>query len=195
VVTTSDTATHVDAAGWLHLIETLRRVQDLLAGAAPSAETATAVRVGLADVGALLARCQVDEAHQRSGRLPNAAGRGQALAPPLVIDACDSHRLSGRVTFGRHYLGSGGAAHGGAVGLLFDEALGAFVSAAGLGPARTAQLDISYRALTPIDRELHVEVHLEAHTRRKIALTARLADGQTLCAEATSLFLTPRPEL
>lgn len=46
------------------------------------------------------------------------------MPPWLVVEQLDGTGLRGTAPFGRYYLGSNGAVHGGAVSLVFDEILG-----------------------------------------------------------------------
>lgn len=88
------------------------------------------------------------------------------------------------VTFGRYFLGGGGAVHGGAISLLFDEVLGRLASSGDRAPARTAYLHTDYRSITPIGEELAVRAWFVSEQGRKRILRATITHGDTLCAEA-----------
>lgn len=102
--------------------------------------------------------------------------------------------IRGRVTFTRYYLGGNGAAHGGAIPLLFDDLLGKVVNYHhDEGVARTAALTVNYRRIVPLDHELRFDVTVDKVEGRKRWGSARLVDGAgTLLADAQGLFLRLR---
>lgn len=118
--------------------------------------------------------------------------RARRDQPPALLPALsfaeDGERLTGKVTFGRFHIGRG-AAHGGAIGMVFDEVMGALASSRGRLAARTANLAVDYRALTPIDRELSIHASFERMDGRKRYLKASLNDGGLVCAEARGLWV------
>jgi hypothetical protein len=68
----------------------------------------------------------------------------------------------------------------------------AFAAAA---PPQTAVTEVrDYRSVTPLDEPLTVEAHVAEVNGRKLYLAGTLRHGDLLCAEATALFLTLRPE-
>jgi acyl-coenzyme A thioesterase PaaI-like protein len=105
----------------------------------------------------------------------------------------DGHRVRGRVTFTRFYLGGGGAVHGGAVPLVFDEVLGRLAGASGRSRSRTAYLHVNYRNVTPLDRALQLEASVERIEGRKLLIIGSLHDGGTLLCDAEGLFVTLQP--
>lgn len=135
-----------------------------------------------------------DEPNQVNGRVLQLPVRGHAMLPQLVVSHRDHERLEGTVTFGRWFMGGGMAAHGGAVTLMFDEALGNLAGPAAKGMTRTAYLKVDYRALTPIDVELTTHVWVERIEGRKLYLRGELRHGDVVCAEAEGLFLKLLPE-
>jgi len=135
-----------------------------------------------------------DESNQVNGRVLQLPVRGHAMLPQLVVSHRDHERLEGTVTFGRWFMGGGMAAHGGAVTLMFDEALGNLAGLAAGGMTRTAYLKVDYRALTPIDVELTTHVWVERIEGRKLYLRGELRHGDVVCAEAEGLFLKLLPE-
>jgi acyl-coenzyme A thioesterase PaaI-like protein len=114
-------------------------------------------------------------------------GRGHPLLPPLVRRISDG-RMTGTVTFTTAHAGAGDAVHGGNVALLFDDVLGAV--AASTAMPRTATMTIDYRSLTPVGVELRVEGWIDRVDGRKIYARGRLLDGERVCAEAESLFIS-----
>jgi hypothetical protein len=84
-------------------------------------------------------------------------------------------------------------AGGGGIALLFDDMFGRLVSSGDITPARTANLSVNYRSVTPLDEPLTVEVTVAAVNGRKWHLAGTLHHGDRLCTDATALFLTLRP--
>ena len=99
--------------------------------------------------------------------------------------------MSGRVTFGRLYLGRNGAVQGGALALFWEATLGRLGSA--VVPSRAAYVNVNYRAITPLDRELAFEVRIIREEGRKLFITGELYDGELLCSDAESLCIKLRP--
>lgn len=181
-----------EGAGFARMIEALRSLQNHIAAARPGpmlVEDATAQFERLAaDFGA----AGVPEHQRVFGRRNDLPGRGQALVPPVRIETADAQQVNARVTFGALYLGSGGAVHGGAIPLLFDEVMGKLSSVGGRTHARTAYLHVNYRALTPVGQELHVSARMQREEGRKRYLIATLHHGETLLADAEGLFVGAR---
>jgi acyl-CoA thioesterase FadM len=59
----------------------------------------------------------------------------------------------------------------------------------------TGRLEISYRSPTPLWHELRYEGWVVRVDGRKIHTAATLSHGATLCAEATGLFISMKPEV
>jgi hypothetical protein len=179
--------------GYSELVEDVRALQERFTAAAPPAEVVAEVRAALARAVELLAGHEVDERHQLAGRLPDLPGRGQAMIPPLVIDREDTQTIDGHVTIGRFYLGANGAVHGGALPLVFDDLLGRLANSGDRSPCRTAYLNVDFRSITPIERELQVRAWFEHEEGRKRYLRGTVHAGDVLCAEASGLFVALRP--
>lgn len=179
--------------GYPAMVAEVRELLDRIASAAPDAETVAGTTKAVAELNTVLAGWEVDEAHQLSGRLLEVPGRAQLTVPVVHVDEVDDHRMSGRVRFGRHFLGSGGAAHGGTIPLVFDDLLGRLAIVGGRTRSRTAFLHVDFRSVTPIDVELRVEGRIEREEGRKRHLVGTLHHGDVLCAEATALFVALRP--
>ena len=92
------------------------------------------------------------------------------------------------VTLGRAFEGAPDRAHGGIVAALIDETMGLVLSIHGL-LAFTVQLDISYRAPTPVNAPLVARAWLESRDGRKLSMRATVVAGETTVVEATSLFI------
>ncbi len=181
-----------DVASYLGMIDALRVLQDRITGAAPSAELAAEVSRTLTDLAVQLGEYAVDEPGQIADQV-ELPGRAQALVPVVHLDEQDEQHAAGRVTFGRFYLGRNGAAHGGAIPLVFDDVLGRLSGAGGRPPSRTAYLHVNYRSITPVGRELQVTARFDREEGRKRFLSGELRDGGTLCADVEGLFVALRP--
>ena len=173
------------------VIDALRIVQDRVAGANPPESELVEVAEKLDEVGRALAVFQVPETEQVIGHL-DVPGRGQSLVPAFHVDRADDNSVGGRVSFSRFYLGGGGAAHGGAIPLVFDEVLGRLANAGGRIRSRTAYLHVNYRAITPLDEELTLEARFDSEEGRKRFLSAELRKGDVVLADAEGLFVALR---
>jgi acyl-coenzyme A thioesterase PaaI-like protein len=176
------------------LILALRDFLDDVAAAAPDTATTVTLARDLRTWSERLASFAVPERKRLFARRLDLPGRGQTMSPNFVPTAGDHDSVHGTVTFGRYFLGGGGAVHGGAIPLLFDEVLGRLSSSGGRMPARTAYLHTDYRSITPVDKELAVRGWFVSEHGRKRILRAELTDGDTLCAEAEGLFIELRPD-
>ena len=116
--------------------------------------------------------------------------------PTALLPAYDfrieADRLEGVVRFGRFHIGRL-AAHGGAIGMVFDELFGALVASGGRSTARTAYLHIDFRALVPIDVNLQVSAWFTQETGRKHFVRGEIRNGDVVCAEAEGLWLSLKP--
>lgn len=181
------------AARYGRMIDGLREFLDRVAAARPDDNSLAALEHDLARWSNRLAPMAVPELDQLFAHCRRLPGRGQTMAPMLVVEQEDGQAMRGHVTFGRYFLGGNGAAHGGAVALLFDEILGRLANAGGRARSRTAFLHVDYRSITPIERQLSVHGWFEREEGRKRILRAELRDGDTLCAEAEGLFVRLNP--
>lgn len=179
---------------YAEMIDALRDFLDGLAAAVPDAATSTDLAHDLRAWTDRLAPVAVSEGRQLWARRLDQPGHGQTMAPSVTITAGDQNSVSGTVTFGRYFLGGGGAAHGGAIPLLFDEVLGQLANSGEREPSRTAYLHTDYRSITPIGEELSVRGWFVREQGRKRILRAELTHGDTLCAEAEGLFVVLRPD-
>ncbi len=102
--------------------------------------------------------------------------------------------VEGRVTFSPLYEGPPGCVHGGFIAAYFDEVLG-MVQALSGRPGMTANLSISYRSPTPLMKPLVFRAKLERLEGRKVFTSATLKHGDTLCAEASAVFVSMSAEL
>ncbi|ETB18178.1 PaaI family thioesterase [Mycobacterium avium subsp. hominissuis] len=176
------------------MICALRNFLDDVAAAAPDAAALVTLTDDLNRWAERLAESAVPERRQIFARRLDLPGRGQTMSPCFTPIAGDRETVTGTVTFGRYFLGGGGAVHGGAIPLLFDEVLGRLASSGGRAPARTAYLHTDFRSITPVGAELAVRAWFVSEQGRKRILRAELTHGDTLCAEAEGLFIELRPD-
>jgi acyl-coenzyme A thioesterase PaaI-like protein len=175
------------------LTDTLSNFLDRLAEAGPDEYLVSLLTSDLETWARELESLAVAERDRVFGRLTNLHGRGQSMSPKIVITGATPDSVSGTVRFGSYFLGGNGAAHGGAIPLVFDEILGRLANSAERPPQRTAYLHTDFRSITPIGRTLRFHGWLASHEGRKRVLRATLHDGETLCAEAEGLFVALKP--
>ncbi len=176
------------------MIAALRNFLDHVAAAAPDVATTVDLTQDLNGWANRVAQFAVPERRQIFARRLDLPGRGQTMSPNFIPLGGDHQSVHGVVTFGRYFLGGGGAVHGGAIPLLFDEVLGRLASSGDRAPARTAYLHTDYRSITPIGEELAVRAWFVSEQGRKRILRATITHGDTLCAEAEGLFIVLRPD-
>ena len=146
------------------------------------------------DVTALLSPYWADEWESPSGRRMDLPNRGNIHSVPAELAKTDDGRIAGTAQFRRFHLGRNGAAHGGAVAMLFDSLLG--FTAAKLTRSlyqRTAFLHVNYRHIVPVEKELQLGAGIERVDGRKIFVDGRITDGDALLADAEALFVRLRP--
>lgn len=149
-------------------------------------------------VSELLAPYDADEWNSPSGRRMDLPMRGHILPVPMQVSKASgpdsAGRLRGWARFRRYHLGRNGAAHGGAVALLFDSILGLTSSVLTKGPyQRTAYLHVNYRQIVPIEKELQIDAGISRVEGRKIFVESRLCDGENLLSEGEALFVLLKP--
>ncbi|MEO3861452.1 PaaI family thioesterase [Acrocarpospora sp. B8E8] len=171
------------------LADAVRRLQDQFTASRPPPALAAHSADTIEDLVAALAGYQVGEPDQVAGRQFAAVGRGQTFVPPVEIDMFDGDSVTARVCFGRFYLGSNGAVHGGAISLLFDDLLGQVANAPGKPRSRTASLSVDYRRVIPLETELTVTAHTSRVEGRKVFVSGALRSDRHLLAEAEGLFV------
>ena len=109
----------------------------------------------------------------------------------------DKH-LHARIWFGPETGGPPGAAHGGAIAAVMDEALGLAAWAAGY-PIVVGNLNVSFRNLLPLNRVVTLESSVVSVQGRKIMVHGRLfcedgttyAEGECLCITLPNKTVTP----
>lgn len=104
----------------------------------------------------------------------------------------DGQSYEATVRFTQFHLRGNGAAHGGAIPLVFLEAM-ARLTNLDRTTGRTAFLNVDYRSVTLVGRDLKLRSQLDRVEGRKRFATAAIYDGDTLTAEATALCVGLNP--
>ena len=175
-------------------IDAVRKLQDhARAVDAPDAVITEAADL-LDKVSLLLSPFDADEWQSPSGRRMDLPMRGNILTIPVSTRKTDDGRIRGWARFARFHLGRNGAVHGGSVAMLFDTVLGLTSSVLTGGPyQRTAYLKINYRSIVPVEKELQIDAGIDRVDGRKIFVSGRLSDGDTLLTDAEALFVLLKP--
>jgi acyl-coenzyme A thioesterase PaaI-like protein len=118
------------------------------------------------------------------------SGRCNALATPLTM-SFDGETTRAHATYGDAYEGPRGSVHGGHVMGAFDDILGVAQAASGK-PGLTGTLSVRMVSRTPLNQRIDYVAGVESQSGRKVIATARSFHGDTLLAEATGIFITPR---
>ena len=175
-------------------IDAVRRLQDHARAVDAPDEVITEAADQLEKLSALLAPFDADEWASPSGRRMDLFVRGNILTIPMSARKTEEGRIHGWARFARFHLGRNGAVHGGALGMLFDTVLGLTASVLTGNPRqRTAYLKINYRHIVPIEKKLQIDAGVDRVDGRKIFVSGRLSDGDTLLTEADALFVRLNP--
>ncbi|WP_082930098.1 PaaI family thioesterase [Mycobacterium sp. 1164966.3] len=175
-------------------IDAVRKLQDHARAVDAPDEVITEAADTLEKLSAMLTPFDTDEWESPSGRRMDLSVRGNILTIPMSAHKTDDGRIRGWARFARFHLGRNGAVHGGALGMLFDTVLGLTTSVLTGGPRqRTAYLKIDYRHIVPIEKELQIDAGIDRVEGRKIFVSGRLSDGDTLLTEAEALFVRLKP--
>ncbi|MBS9372062.1 PaaI family thioesterase [Rhodococcus sp. B50] len=175
------------------LVAAVRAVQEAFTRSRPNPADAASIADQLFTVAARLQQFETDEDAQLAGHRWDLAGRGQCLAPPLHIDVVTDTKASGRVTVGRFHSGRY-AMNGGVTPLIFDEIMARLANSAGRPWARTAYLNVDFRAPAPLGVELRVEAEFLRQDGRKRFMRATMHHGDVLVAEGDGLWVELKPE-
>ncbi len=175
-------------------IDAVRKLQDHARAVDAPDEVITEAADQLEKLSALLTPYDSDEWESPSGRRMDLFVRGNILTIPMSARKTEDGRIAGWARFARFHLGRNGAVHGGALGMLFDTVLGLTSSVITGGPRqRTAYLKINYRHIVPIEKKLQIDAGIDRVDGRKIFVSGRLNDGDTLLTEAEALFVRLKP--
>lgn len=175
------------------LVAAVRAVQEAFTRARPTPDAAAGIAGELRAIASKLETFEVGEDDQIPGHRWDLAGRGQALAPPLHIDAVTDTTACGRVVVGRFHSGRY-AMNGGVTPLIFDEIMARLANDAGRPWARTAYLNVNFRAPAPLGIELRVEAEYLRQDGRKRFMRGAMYHGGVLVAEADGLWVELKPE-
>lgn len=118
-------------------------------------------------------------------------GSRNPAAPPLEPVVFPDGTVRADLSLGVEFQGPPGCVHGGVVAMLFDEMLG-LANAAAKHIGMTVDLQVTYRAPTPLDTPLRFEARQDRVDGRKLWCSGTLHAGDTLCAQVTGMFVTPR---
>ncbi|MBX9641446.1 MAG: PaaI family thioesterase [Mycobacteriaceae bacterium] len=179
-------------------IEAVRKLQDHARAVDAPDEVITEAADRLEELSALLAPFDADEWQSPSGRRMDLPMRGNLLTIPMRAHQVPQDggvgRIEGWARFARFHLGRNGAVHGGSLGMLFDTVLGLTASVlTGSRRQRTAYLKINYRNIVPVEKQLQFDAGVDSQDGRKIFVSGRLRDGDTLLTEADALFVRLKP--
>lgn len=175
-------------------IDAVRKMQDHARAVNAPDEIITEAADLLEKVSALLTPFDADEWAAPSGRRMDLPMRGNILTVPMSAHKTDDGRIQGWARFARFHLGRNGAVHGGCLGMLFDTVLGLTAAVlTGSRRQRTAYLKIDYRHIVPIEQELQFDAGVDRVDGRKIFVSGRLTDGDTVLSEADALFVRLKP--
>ena len=117
-----------------------------------------------------------------------ACGEKNPVGLHLNFEKIDE-KISTKKILAHEYEGYEGAAHGGIVATMLDEAMCTFIKKFYNEDAMTGRLEIRYRHPTPINQELTIDAWQESQRRNIITMrsTVTAADG-VVTAEATAKF-------
>ncbi|PIB77359.1 PaaI family thioesterase [Mycobacterium celatum] len=175
-------------------IEAVRVLQDHARAVDAPDEVISEAADLLGKVSDLLAPFDTDEWRSPSGRRMDLPMRGNISSIPMKMTKTDDGRIRGWARFRRFHLGRNSAVHGGMVAQLFDSVLGLTSAVLTGGPyQRTAYLHLDYRHIVPIEKELQIEAGISRVEGRKIFVSGRLSDGDTLLTEGEALFVMLKP--
>ena len=175
-------------------VDAVRSLQDHTRAVDAPDEVITEAADLIEKVSTLLAPYDADEWASPSGRRMDLPNRGNLLSIPVDLHKTEDGRIGGTAQFRRFHLGRNGAAHGGAVAMLFDSLLGFTAFKLGRSRAqRTAFLHVDYRRIAPVEKQLLLDAVLEGVEDRKIYVSGRVLDGDVVLAEAHALFVKLRP--
>ncbi|MFW0785244.1 hotdog domain-containing protein [Gordonia sp. CPCC 206044] len=178
---------------YAQLVDALREVQEAITRSRPTPGAAADAAVTLRETARRMRAFEVDEDSQIAGKRWEIAGKGHSLAPVLHIDTVTDTFARGTVTIGRFHSGRY-AMNGGVTPLIFDELLARLANSGGRPWARTAYLNVNFRAPAPLHTELTVTGELTGQEGRKRFLRGAMHHGDILVADAEGLWVELRHE-
>ena len=172
--------------------QALRAVQDRTSSTNAPPEVALQAALALQEVALLLDPYRYVVERDKSWDDIRRSGGSRTLAPELFDVTQTDERLDAWVRYSAFYLGGNGAVHGGALPLLMDQVLGR-VANHGRAICRTAYINVDFRHVTPLERDLRVEAWIERIDGRKRYAYGAIYDEEVLTLEAHGLFIELRP--
>lgn len=179
---------HFDEASYTALLGELRGFLAAFSTASPDQALTTQLSAELRRWRADLAERAVPASQAPYGQLHGADDHGLAAVPAVEVHREAPGTLDATVRFSRWFVGGGGAVHGGHLATTIDGLMGRTQLADGW-IARTAYLNVSYLALTPVDEPVRAEIRTQRVEGRKHFLHGRLLGGATTYVEAQALFV------
>ena len=174
------------------LSRAIRAVQDNLPDSSAPEDVSLEAAVALERASALLAPYRYEASQSADWSVQGGRHSVRSLSPELIDAQWSQDSVRATVVFSNFFHGANGAAHGGSIPLIFDEILGRLATAQAVR-RRTAYLKVDFRSVTPVNRELQIEGHLERIEGRKSWYSGSLRDGDTLCAQADGLWVALKP--
>lgn len=174
------------------LAQELRHVQEAVIGTVAPSHVVDGVIEQLADIAARLQPYSIAAQPARGWDDTHRSAHTRTFAPVLEDVRLTDHQVTARLTLSTFYLGANGAAHGGSLPLVFDQAL-AQLAQYRRSISRTAYLNVSYRAVTPVLTPLKIEGRLERVDGRKRFVHGVILHGEVVTAEAQALYVALRP--
>jgi hypothetical protein len=174
------------------LAQELRAVQDSVIGTIATDDVIDSAVKQLADLAAQLEPYSLTTQPTNGWDDIKRTAHTRTFAPVLDDVQLSSDHVSARLTMSAFYLGANGAAHGGSIPLVFDQVL-AQLAQYRRSVSRTAYLNVSYRAVTPVLKPLKVEGQIERIDGRKRFLNGAILQGDVVTAEAHALYVEIRP--
>lgn len=179
-----------DVAEFGDLLDELHGFHRALASAAPARDDIRRLKTVLEQCRLRLEAAYTDVEHSPYGQLDDLPCHGLGHLPAWHATHESDTSLHARFSFSRWHIGGGGAAHGGMVTTVLDDVMGSCASEGGRSPARTAYLNTTFKALTPIDTELGISVTVTESVGRKRYVHGEIRHGRQICAEAEGLFIS-----
>lgn len=121
------------------------------------------------------------------------SGIENAIAPPIVLEACPDGTVTAEVEFGLPYQGPNSFVHGGISAMVMDHVLSA-ATAPQAGVIFTAQLTVRYHRPLPLFVPLTIAARLREREGRKIWATGEIVVDGKVAVSAEGLFIEPRPK-
>jgi acyl-coenzyme A thioesterase PaaI-like protein len=173
------------------LAREMRQLQDAVIGTAAPPEVLAAVAQGLADLTGQLKPYSLASRPTNGWDDVRRSAHTRTFSPVLMDLRLSPDRMSAQFTLSEFYLGANGAAHGGSIPLVFDQAL-ARLAQYQRPISRTAYLNVSFRRVTPITELLTVVGELERTEGRKHFIHGAIIHGDIITAEADALYVETR---